>query len=73
MEIIDKSDLHNMFLLSVISIDLQLFYRGESANKKFLHSIKRVSEKLLYYLKYVKRLKMSKADRIELKNAKHWS
>jgi hypothetical protein len=45
------------------------FYRGEDANEKFLHSIKRQSEKLIYYLKNIKRLKMSKADRIEFKNA----
>jgi hypothetical protein len=49
------------------------FYRGEDANEKFLYSIKRESEKLVYYLYHIKKLKMTKADIISFKAAKHCS
>jgi hypothetical protein len=49
------------------------FYRGEDANEKFLYSIKRESEKLVYYLDHIKKLKMTKADTISFKTAKHCS
>jgi hypothetical protein len=49
------------------------FYRGKDANKKFLHSIKRESEKLVYYLNHAKRLNMTEDDKVSFETAKYCS
>ncbi len=54
-------------------IVLSEFYLEEDTNEKFLYSIKRESEKLIYYLYHIKKIKMTKADRISFKETTHCS
>jgi hypothetical protein len=49
------------------------FYRGEDANEKFLYSIKKEGEKLLYYLRDIKKLTMTEDDKISFKAARYCS